>query len=96
MAYPRGKTSATQSDRCHTSIGTWWRASYQNYRPDESRYWEYWFEKDHSPDLAFLIARRVRSFLRWLLDVSRSLRMVVKAADAGDERPTAAGRQWHR
>jgi hypothetical protein len=90
----RSNTSATQSGRCRRSIGSRWRASSQNYRLDESWYWEYWFEKDHSPDLAFLIARRVRSFLRWLLALSRSLRMVAKAADAVDERPIEAGRQW--
>lgn len=91
--WPRSNTSATQSGRCRTAIGSWWQASSRNNRPDESWYWEYWFKKDHSRDLAFLIARGVRSFLRWLLGVRRSLRMVVKAPYAGEEMSIEAGRQ---
>jgi hypothetical protein len=49
--------------------------------PDESLYWEYWFEREHAPDLAFLAARRLRSLFRWLIGGLRWSLTVVKAGD---------------
>jgi hypothetical protein len=63
------RRSTTQAERCSTAIGSWWLA--RNSRPNESWYWQYWFEKDHSPDLAFAIARLVGSFLRWSICVAQ-------------------------
>jgi|SRR6516164_1681272 len=59
-------------------------------RPDESWYWEYWFEGEHSPDLAFLIARRLRSLFRWLIGGLRWSLTVEKAGDVGEARMNRA------
>ena len=80
------RTTATQSERSRTAIGSWWQASSQNARPDESWYWEYWFEREHSPDLAFLIARRLRSLFRWLIGSLRWPPTVEMAGAAGEVR----------
>jgi len=85
------RTSATQSDRCRTSIGSWWQANSRNTRPDESWYWEYWFEREHSPDLASLIARRLCSLFRWLFDGLHWSLTAVKAGDVDDAGSTELG-----
>ena len=88
------RTSASPSERCRTSIGSWWQASSQNSRPDESWYWEYWFKREHSPDLAFVIARRLRSLFRWLIGGLRWSLTDVKTGDVGDAGSTEVGRRW--
>jgi hypothetical protein len=82
------------SERCRTAIGSWWQASSRNAQPDESWYWEYWFEREHSPDLAFLIAKRLRTLFRWLIGGLRLSPTVVKARDVGDASSTEVGRRW--
>jgi len=96
MANPmtQGAMSRNESERCRTSIGSWWQISSRNSRPDESWYWEYWFERNHSPDLAFRFARLLHSLLRWLIDGVRWSLKIVKGGDVGDEKPTEAARRW--
>ena len=91
---PPRRTRATQSERCHSAIGAWWQASSRNARPDESWYWEYWYEKEHSPDLAIVIARRLRSLFRRLIGGLRWSLTVVKTGDVSDARSTEVGRRW--
>ena len=50
----------------------------------------YWFEREHSPDLAFLIARRLRSLFRWLIGGLRWSLTVEKAGDVGEARMNRA------
>jgi hypothetical protein len=60
----------------------------------ETWYWEYWFEREHSPDLAILIARRLRSLFRWLIRGLCWSLTVEKTGDVGDARSTEVGRPW--
>jgi hypothetical protein len=73
-------------ERYQTAIGPSWQTSSRNARPEESWYWEYWFEREHSPDLAFLIARRLRSLFRWLIGGLRWSLKVEKAGEVGEAR----------
>ena len=90
MGNAMARDNRRTSERCRTSIGSWWQASSRNARPDESWYWEYWFEREHSPDLAFLIARRLRSLFRWLIGGLRWSLTVEKAGDVGEARMNRA------
>src|SRR5262249_10099895 len=94
MGNAMARSNRRTPERCGTAIGSWWQASSPSNRPDESRYWEYWFEREHSPDLAFLIARRLRSLFRWLIGSLHSSLTVVKAGDVDDARSTEVGRRW--
>jgi hypothetical protein len=92
-AMVRGKRNAIESERCRTSVGEWWQLC-SGLRPDQSWYWDYWFERDYSPDLAFRIARLAQSCLRWLIGVVRWSLTVAEIGDAGEAIPTQVGRQW--
>ena len=43
------------------------------HRPSASWYYEYWYEREHSPDLAFLVVRLIRSLFRRLGPLARQL-----------------------
>ena len=69
-----------------TAIGSWRQASSRNARPDESWYWEYWFEREHSPDLPFQIARHLRNQFRRVIGGLRWPLTVEMAGAAGEAR----------
>lgn len=58
------------------------------HRPSASSwYYEYWYEREHSPDLAFLVARLVRSLFRRLGPLARQL-LTIANRHLAEKRPS--------
>jgi hypothetical protein len=85
MGNAMARDNRSTSER-RTAIGSWWQASSRNARPDESWYWEYWFEREHSPDLPFQIARHLRNQFRRVIGGLRWPLTVEMAGAAGEAR----------
>jgi hypothetical protein len=63
------------------------------HRPSASWYYEYWYEREHSPDLAFLVARLVRSLFRRLGPLARQLLTIANRHLAEKRLVRGAGRE---